>query len=121
MVVALGDLGVGAGHADGGDTALCESIGSSDGHAGAIGAQDHRSALGDQVAGSSHGLVVGGLVVHDFQLHVVGLTADVHGGGDRVCILHTQDLLLAASAVVAGEGFKDADDYGVAGSCRTVV
>ena len=121
MVISLSDLGIGASHADGGHTTLSKGVGSSDRHAGTIGTQNHRSTFGNQSAGSGHSLVVGGLIINDLQLHVVSLTADLHGRSDRVCVLHTQDLLLAASAVVAGEGFKDTDDHGVAGSSRTVV
>ena len=115
MVVALGDLGVGAGHANGGHASIGEGVGSGDGDAGAIGAQDDGGLLCNQGVGSGHGLVVGGLVVHDLKLDVVGLAVDFHGGLDGVGILHAENFLLAACAVVAGHGLIHADDDGVAG------
>ena len=39
------------------------------------------------------------------------LAADVHGGGHVVGVLHTQHLLLAAGAGVAGSRLKYADFY----------
>ena len=116
MAVALSDLGIGAGDAHGGDAGLLKGVGRSDGHTGTIGAQDDGGTLGNQGVGSGHGLIVGGLVISDLQLHVVGLAVDLHGGSHGVGILHAKDFLLAAGAVVAGQGLIHADDDGIAGS-----
>ena len=115
MVVAQRHLGVGAADADDGDTGVAEGVGPGNGHAGAVGPQDHADAGGNQLRGSGDGLIVGALVVHDHQLHVVGLAADVHGGGDIVGVLGAQGLLFARRAVVAGRGLEDTDFHGVAG------
>ena len=114
MVIALRDLGVGAGHTHSGNLCLCEGVGSRDGNAGTVRAQNDGYVLGDQIAGCGHGLVVGGLVIHHFQLDIVSLPANVYCGGFRICILHTQNLLLTAGTVVAGEGLEDADHHGIA-------
>ena len=117
MGVASGDCGVGAGDADGGNACVLEGVRSGDGDAGAIGAQDHGDALGDQLAGCADGLVVGAFVVNDLQLDVVSLAADLDGGSDGVSVLDAQDLLLAACAVVAGLRLEDADLDGIAAGC----
>ena len=113
MVIALRDLGVGAGHTHSGNLCLCEGVGSRDGNAGTVRAQNDGHVLGDQIAGCGHGLVVGGLVIHHFQLDIVSLPANVYCGGFCICILHTQNLLLTAGTVVAGEGLEDADHHGI--------
>ena len=109
MVVANGDLGVGAGHADGGHTRVPKGVGSGDGHTGAIGAQHHRAAGGNQSLGGGGRLVVSGLVIGIDQLHSIGLAADLHSGSQGVGVLHSQDFLLSAGAVVAGLGLKHTD------------
>ena len=114
MLVAFGDLRVGAGDADGGDTGLLEYGGGSDGHGRAVGAQHHGYALIHQLRGSGGRLIVGGLVIHLDQLDLVGLAADLHGGLDAVGVFHAQCLLLAAGAVGAGSRLEhtDLDDIG---------
>ena len=112
--VRLGDGGVGAGAADGGDGSRLEGGRCGNGNAGAVAAQHHRHLFGDQLLCCGNGLIGAGLVVYLHQLHVVGLAADVHGGGYAVGVLDAQHLLLAAGTVVAGGRFKYADLYGLA-------
>ncbi|MPM19372.1 hypothetical protein SDC9_65795 [bioreactor metagenome] len=109
MGVAFGHGGVGAGDADDGDLRILKHVGSGDGHAGAIGTQSNGDALAYQAGGGGGALVVGGLVIYDNQLNIIGLAADFHGGTNIVSVLNAQGLLFTAGAVVAGSGLVDAD------------
>ncbi len=117
--VQLRHGGVGAGYADGGNLRLLKGGRGGNGHAGPIRAQHHGHARVHQRLGGGNGLVGGGLVIHDFQLHVVGLAANLHGRNHLIGILHAQHLLLAAGAVVAGRGLKHAHlQHGIAAAGR---
>ena len=107
--VALGDGGVGAGHADGRDARVLKDGRAGDGDAGAVGAEHHAHALAHQLLRGRGGLVGRGLVVGVDQFYIIGGAADVHGGLHVVGVLHAQHLLLAAGAAIAGGGFKHAD------------
>ena len=104
-----GHLRVGAGHADGRDAGFLEDRAARDRNARAVGAEDDRHAAVHKL-GSSRGAVFRRrAVVDDLELHIVRLAADFHGGLYVVGILHAENLLFAASAVVAGLRLKDAD------------
>ena len=107
--VALGDRGVGAGHADGRDARVLKDGAARDGNAGAVGAEHHAHVLAHQLLRGGGGLVGGGLVVGVDQFDIVGRAADVHRGLHVVGVLHAQHLLLAAGAAIAGSGFEYAD------------
>ena len=109
VVVAGGDVGIGAGDAHGGDAGVTEDGTGGDGDAGAVGAQNDAYTLADQLGGGGGGLISGGAVVGIDQLDLVGLTAQLHSGGLRVGELHPQHFLLAAGGGVAGGGLKYAD------------
>ena len=115
--VGLSHGGVGAGAANGRDGSGLEGGSGCNGNTGAVAAQHDGDFLGDQLLCSSHGLIGAGLVIHFHQLHVIGLTADLHGGSKAVGILDTQHFLLAACAVITGSRFKHADLNGLA-ACR---
>ena len=103
------DLRVGAANANGRDAGFFKNLAAGHGNAGAVGAEDDRYAAVHEL-GSSRGAVFRRrAVVDDLELHIVRLTADFHGGLYVVGILHAENLLLAASAVVAGLRLKDAD------------
>ena len=116
--MAVGDGRVGAGHADGGDLCLGEGISRSDGHAGAVGAQRDQGAGGHDGRGRRHGVLLQRAVIGDVQLHGVLLTGDVDLVVQRVGVLHAQHFLLAAAAVVAGQGLIYADDDLVVGGVQ---
>ena len=108
--MTVGDGRVGAGHADGGDLGLSEGICRSDGHAGTVGAQGDHSACGDDGGSGGHRVLLQRAVVGDVQLHGVLLTGNVDLIVQGVGILDAQHFLLAAAAVVAGQGLIHADD-----------
>ena len=115
--VGLSHGGVGAGAANGRDGSGLEGGSGCNGNTGAVAAQHDGDFFGDQLLCSSHGLIGAGLVIHFHQLHVIGLTADLHGGSKAVGVLDTQHFLLAACAVITGSRFKHADLNGLA-ACR---
>ena len=109
VVVAGGDVGVGAGDADGSQAGVVKDGAACNGHARTIGAQHQGDALAHQLGSGRGGLVGGRAVVRVDQLDLVGLAADLDGGGLGVGVLHAQHFLLAARSRVAGGGLKDAD------------
>ena len=111
VAVAGRDVRVRARHADGRDAGLLERVGRGDGHAGAVGAEHERNLLVDELGSRRDSLGGVGAVVGVDELDLVGLAADVHGGGHVVGVLHTQHFLLAAGTGVAGSRLKYADLY----------
>ncbi len=109
VIVAQGNLRVGAGKADRGDLVLGKDFAGRDGHAAAVGAQHHGYARGHQALGRGNGLGLIGLVIRFDQLDLVFHAADVDGGPDFVGIADGKNFLIAAAAVLAGEGLKNAD------------
>ena len=109
VAIARGDVGVGAGDADGGNAGLFKLGAAGHGNAGTVGAQNHGHARADQRGSSGGSLVGGGAVVAVDQLDLVGLAAQSDRGLLAVGILHTQDFLLAAGRGVAGRRLKYAD------------
>ena len=121
MLVTLGDLRVGAGDADRGNAGFLKGVGCRDGYAGAVGAENNGYALSDQFGRGGNCLLVCRFVVGVNELYLVGLAADLDGGALLVCILHTEDFLLAARAVCAGLRLinADLDDLLVTGAAVT--
>ena len=109
IIVARGDVGVGAGDADGGQAGVVKDGAAGNGHARTVGAQHQGDALAHQLGSGRGGLVGGRAVVCVDQLDLVGLAADLDGGGLGVGVLHPQHLLLAAGGRVAGGRLKDAN------------
>ena len=117
IVIALGNLGIGAGGSDRRDLGLLKIRAAGNGAAGTIGAQYSGHALGNQLLGSGGRLGRIGLVIGIGQLDFVFLTANGNGGIQRIGVLDAEDLFFAAGAVLAGGGLKDTDlDDLVAGS-----
>ena len=109
VVVASSDVGVGAGHTHSSQAGVVKDGAAGHGHAGAIGAQHDSDSLAHQLGGGGRGLGLVGAVVAVDQLHLIGLAADLNGGGLEVGVLHTQHFLLAAGGGVAGGGLEHAD------------
>ena len=108
-VIIRRHLGVGAGHTDGGHAGLLKDLAAGHGHTGTIGAQ-HNGHVPVHQFGRRCGAVLGrGAVIHNLQLNIVSLAADFHCGLHIVGILHTQDLLLTAGAVITGLGLVNAN------------
>lgn len=74
-----------------------------------VGTQHHGHTLRDQSLSRGGRLIVGRCVIGVHQLDLVLLAADGDGGDHLVGVLHTQDLLLAACAVITGLRLKHAD------------
>ncbi|CAN3973397.1 V-type ATP synthase subunit F, partial [Dysosmobacter welbionis] len=81
IVVACGDIGVGAGDADGGQARLVKHRTAGHSHAGTVGTQHQADILAHQLRRGGGRLVGSGTVVRVDQLHVVGGATDVHRGG----------------------------------------
>ena len=109
IVIALGNLGIGAGGSDRRDLGLLKIRAAGNGAAGTIGTQYSGHALGNQLLGSGGRLGRIGLVIGIGQLDFVFLTANGNGGIQRIGVLDAEDLFFAAGAVLAGGGFKHAD------------
>ena len=109
VAVALGDLRVGTGNAQCGDTGLFKGIGTGDRNVGAVSTENDGYALRNELGGSGCSLIGGRLVIGYDELDLIGLAADLNGGILSICILHAENLLLAACAVLTGYGLKDAD------------
>ena len=105
-------LRVGAADADGGNARVREIRGTGNGYAGAVGAKHHAYAFADQLLGRGGRFIRGRTVIRVYQLHVVGLSADIHGGLHGIGILNAQRFLFSAGAAVAGSRLVHADfDY----------
>ena len=109
MAVTLGDLGVGAGYADCGDTCVLECIGCCDSNSGAVRAENDGYAFGNDLGCCGNSLLGIGLVIAVNELYLVFHAADGDGGAYGIGIFHAKDLLLAACAVCAGLRLIDAD------------
>ena len=110
-IAVRGDLRVGAGDADGGHARFGKDLAAGNGHAGAVGAEHDGHIAVHELRRGGRAVFGGGAVVDDLELDVIRLAADLDGGLDVVGVLHTQDLLLAAGAVVAGLRLVHADLY----------
>ena len=109
MVIACGNAGVGAGNADGGKTGLVKGLGSRNGNAGTIRAENQSNTRVNELGSSRNRLRLVRAVVGIYQLNIVSYTADFNSGGLGICKLHTEHFLLAACAGVAGSGLEHAD------------
>ena len=102
-------LRVGAGHADCRNAGFLEDRAACHRDARTIRAEDDGHAAVHQLRCCRRTVLSSRAVVNDLKLHVIGLTADFHGGLDVIGVLHAENFLLAARAVVAGLRLKDAD------------
>ncbi len=99
VLVACGDLSVGAGDADCGKSGLLKCGGSGDGHARAVGAEHDGNALAYKLGCGRDASRVVGLVVDLDELYAVGLTIEFDGILNGVCIYNSQRFLFTAGAV----------------------
>ena len=109
VIVTLGDLGVGAGDADRGNSGFLEGIGCRYCNGRTVGAEDDGYALCNELGCCGNSLCRIRLVIGVNELYLIGLAADLDGGILSVCILHAEYLLLAACAVCAGLRLIHAD------------
>lgn len=98
VVVAEGDLGVGAGGADRGELRGSEEVASRDGAAGAVSTDDDGDAVAYQQLSGGGRLLGGGAVISIDKLYIIGLAVYLDGGIQGMCIFDTKDLLLATAA-----------------------
>ena len=109
VIIAERYLRVRAGAADGGDLRLLERGAGSDGHAGAVRADNSNNAAAHEILRGGNGRGLVGLVIDLNELDLIFLAVDRHTGDDLVGIARAEHFLHAAGAVLTRGGLKNAD------------